>query len=354
MTKLSQLTYARSRRGPTTARTSTTSTSRPSAGSPMPRRFAPRCSSSSPTPSPPSRSTASRPRSATPSDRSHPTSRRSRALNHRIAYSNISLTIFAGAAASGHAHPPRQRRLHARQGRARRRARPGRRRGRAADRARGAAPGRCDRGVGLVGRRDGHASRGASARSILRDLVSLAAWRLPAKTRSRCFAPSRCSPSWAEDELARVAEVAVPRQFVAGRGRLPRGRRERHVLRRAHRPSPRRARAPRRPLDHARQLRSRRHLRRAGDVRRRAALGDDRDARGHRGDRDPRRRHAPPAERARGHRGQAAGIARPAPARDQRAARAPVVPDGSEPRRVGADAARRRGAVGGRRARATC
>ena len=43
-------------------------------------------------------------------------------------------------------------------------------------------------------------------------------------------------------------------------------------------------------VDRARALRSRRHLRRAGDVRRRAALGDRRDARRRRGDRDPRRR----------------------------------------------------------------
>ena len=108
---------------------------------------------------------------------------------------------------------------------------------------------------------------------------------------------------------ARGATSRFRGSSYARRGRLPRGRREQHVLRRPQRPRPRRARAPRRPLDHARQLRSGRHLRRAGDVRRRAALGDDRDARGHRGDRDPRRRHAPPAARAPRHRGQAAVIA---------------------------------------------
>ena len=100
-------------------------------------------------------------------------------------------------------------------------------------------------------------------------------------------------------------------------GHLPRGRRQRHVLHRALRPRPRGPRAPRRAHDHARALRPRRHLRRAGDVRRRAPLGDRRDARRGRGARDRRRGHAAPAARAPRHRGRssssrsAAGCARP-------------------------------------------
>ena len=71
-------------------------------------------------------------------------------------------------------------------------------------------------------------------------------------------------------ELAAVAAVAVPRSFDGGRGGLPRGRRVEHVLRRPRRPRARDPRARRRAPDHARDVRPRRHLRRAGDVRRRA------------------------------------------------------------------------------------
>ena len=81
------------------------------------------------------------------------------------------------------------------------------------------------------------------------------------------------------EDLVRVADVAVPRSFRGGRGRLPRARRLGHVLRRPLRPRARRARARRRPPDHARDVRPRRHLRRAGDVRRRAALGHRRGGR---------------------------------------------------------------------------
>ena len=56
------------------------------------------------------------------------------------------------------------------------------------------------------------------------------------------------------DDLARVADVAVPRRFARRRGRLPRGRRLRHVLRRPHRPRARGPRARRRPPDHARHF----------------------------------------------------------------------------------------------------
>ena len=90
----------------------------------------------------------------------------------------------------------------------------------------------------------------------------------------------------------------------------------------------------RRAPDHARHVRPGRHLRRAGDVRRRAPLGH------RRGGRRARacsailgvdmRAPAAPAPR---HRGQARDRARPAPARGQRAARPPVLPDRAEPRR---------------------
>ena len=80
-------------------------------------------------------------------------------------------------------------------------------------------------------------------------------------------------------ELAQVAAVTVPRTFDAGHVIFREGDAQRHVLHRPHRPRPRGPRARRRPHADARALRSRRHLRRAGDVRRRAPLGDRRDAR---------------------------------------------------------------------------
>ena len=81
------------------------------------------------------------------------------------------------------------------------------------------------------------------------------------------------------DDLGRVAQVAVPRALRRPAGHLPRGRRLRHVLHRALRPRARDPPALRRAHDHAGALRPRRHLRRAGDVRRRAPLGDRRGAR---------------------------------------------------------------------------
>ena len=80
----------------------------------------------------------------------------------------------------------------------------------------------------------------------------------------------------ADEDLRRVAEVTVPAAVRRRRGRLPRGRRLGHLLRGPRRPRARDPRAPRRPPDHAGDVRPGRHLRRAGDVRRRAPLGDRR------------------------------------------------------------------------------
>ena len=96
----------------------------------------------------------------------------------------------------------------------------------------------------------------------------------------------------AEDDLARVAEVAVPRRFESGEVVFREGDESNtcYVVRTGQ------ARAVREHTDGRSITLANfgpgRHLRRAGDVRRRASLGDRRDARGDRGDRDPRRRHA--------------------------------------------------------------
>ena len=114
---------------------------------------------------------------------------------------------------------------------------------------------------------------------------------------------------------------------------LPRGRRQRHVLRRAHAATP--ARSASTPT--GARSRSRTSAPATSSASSRcsttSALGHGRDARRGRRDRGPRRRHAPPAARAPRHRGQARHRARPAPARGQRAPRAPVLPDRPEPRR---------------------
>ena len=84
-----------------------------------------------------------------------------------------------------------------------------------------------------------------------------------------------------------------PAALRRGRGDLPRGRPVQHVLPRPLRPCPGGPRARRRPPDRAGHVRPGRHLRRAGDVRRRAPLGDGRDDRPARGAGDPRPGHAP-------------------------------------------------------------
>ena len=153
-----------------------------------------------------------------------------------------------------------------------------------AARARPAA--RARRAARVAWRRARPPSGGASARSTL---CSLAA-AMPPPTEDTAELLSRI-PVFAElgaEDLGRVAQVAVPRAFDGPGGHLPRGRRLRHVLRRALRPRARDPPALRRPHDHARALRARRHLRRAGDVRRRAPLGHRRGARRARHGRDPR------------------------------------------------------------------
>src|SRR5438128_7212165 len=70
-------------------------------------------------------------------------------------------------------------------------------------------------------------------------------------------------------------------RFRARRGGLPGGRLQRHLLRRQRRTRARYPQPPRRTHDHARDLRPRRHLRGAGAVRGRAALGDGGSDRAH-------------------------------------------------------------------------
>ena len=136
----------------------------------------------------------------------------------------------------------------------------------------------------------------------------------------------------------------------ARRGRLPRGRRVRHVLRRPLRPRARRARARRRPPDHARHVRARatssaswrcsttsaarRRSRRSTTLEVLAILG---------------RRHAPADARHPEIAVKLVDLARAPAAGGQRAARAPVLPDRAEPRGRRARPARRAGARRGRR-----
>ena len=81
-----------------------------------------------------------------------------------------------------------------------------------------------------------------------------------------------------EDELERFSRVAVPRSFPAGDPRLPRGRPLRRLLHRPRGQLPGHPRALRRAGDHPRDARPGRHLRRAGDARRRGPLGQRRSA----------------------------------------------------------------------------
>ena len=170
--------------------------------------------------------------------------------------------------------------------------------------------------------------------------------------------------TWGYSPRSRSSRASGGRPRARGRRRRPRSYDAGQVIFRkddesdtcyvVRRPRPRDPAERRRPHDHAGALRPGRLLRRAGDVRRRAALGDGRGDRRHRRRRDPRLRHAPPAARAPGHRRQADDRARPAAARGQRAAGAPVLPDRPEPRRVRARPARRPGPARGRGERPTC
>ena len=122
-----------------------------------------------------------------------------------------------------------------------------------------------------------------------------------------------------------------PAALRRGRDRLPRGRPVEHVLRRPHRSRAGGARARGRAPDRARDVRPVRHLRRAGDVRRRAPLGHRRGDRPARGAGDPRPRHAPGDAEPPAAGGVAGRFALAPPADDQRAARQPVLPDRPEP-----------------------
>ncbi|CAA9519257.1 MAG: cAMP-binding proteins - catabolite gene activator and regulatory subunit of cAMP-dependent protein kinases, partial [uncultured Solirubrobacteraceae bacterium] len=132
---------------------------------------------------------------------------------------------------------------------------------------------------------------------------------------------------------------------------LPRGGHERHVLRRGGGTRQGDPGARRRTPDHPGALRSGGHLRRARDVRRRGALGHRRDARPRRHAGDPRCGLPAPAQRAPGHRGEARDLPGAATARDQRAPRAPELPDRAKPRGGRPRATRRRSAARGRRGR---
>ena len=102
-------------------------------------------------------------------------------------------------------------------------------------------------------------------------------WGICAPRRSSsCSARVPAFATLERGDLERIAEVAVPRELRARAARVPRGRRQRHLLRRARRPRPRDPQPQRRAHDHAGHLRPRGHLRRARDVRGRAPLGDGR------------------------------------------------------------------------------
>ena len=125
--------------------------------------------------------------------------------------------------------------------------------------------------------RSRRAAAAAPAPGSLRPVVFPARWRLPAQPRSSsCSGACRCSrrsstATWSGSPRWRCRAPSSPAQVG-----VPRGRRQRHLLRRARGPRARDPHARRRAHDHARDVRPRRHLRRAGDVRGRAALGDRR------------------------------------------------------------------------------
>ena len=167
------------------------------------------------------------------------------------------------------------------------------------------------------------------------------------RKRPSSSAACRCSRSSAADDLGRVAEVAVPRRFDARRGRSSaRATTRTRVTSCAPATPARSASTPTGATITLAHVRPRRHLRRAGDVRRRAPLGDRRGARRARGARASSAptcagccaRHPEIAVKLVDRAGAPA-------ARGQRAARAPVLPDRAEPRRRRARPARRAGAA---------
>ena len=107
-----------------------------------------------------------------------------------------------------------------------------------------------------------------------------APWRLCAQPRSSsCWRACPCSrrsspPTWSASPSWPCRASLSPARSVFREGDC-----ERHLLRRALRARPRRARALRRAHHHARDVRPRRHLRGARDVRGRAPLGDRRGGR---------------------------------------------------------------------------
>ena len=156
-------------------------------------------------------------------------------------------------------------------------------------------------------------------------------------------------------DLAQVAAVTVAAPFDAGHVIFREGDAERHVLRRRATATPARsastATAARSTLAHFGPGDIFGELAMFDDERRSATVEtlDDVEAIAILGA-DMRRllREHP------GHRRQARHLARPPAARGQRAPRAPVLPDGAEPRRRRARPARRAGAGRGRGRAATC
>ena len=176
------------------------------------------------------------------------------------------------------------------------------------------------------------------------------------RTASNCCGRSRSSRRSRPPISSASREVAVPRRFAAQQVIFREGDDSDtcYVVRSGH------ARAVREHpdgrVDHARPLRPGRHLRRAGDVRRRAPLGHaSRRSTTLEADRDPRARTcaaccaSTPTSRS-----KLVICARPAAARGQRAPGPPVLPDRPEPRRDRPGRPRRAGPRGGRGRDATC
>ena len=211
-----------------------------------------------------------------------------RRVNNRAAFSTVSVTLVADRSAAR--ARGRRGQLDAGRRRAGRAARARGHRRRRADRAGRRVAARPAGGAGRDRGGAGRAAAGASTRSTRSEPESPRPAAIAAGRGSRSvWYPCPMAARAEDDRLTAGAGARLRAARPAGagrrrrrrdaaqlrrrRGHLPRGRRVRHVLRRPRRSRPRDPRARRRAPDHARDVRPGRHLRRARDVRRRAALG---------------------------------------------------------------------------------
>ena len=269
-------------------------------------------------------------------------------LNHQVNYSEVYVSVQAKPVPRA-GHPPQWRRVHDRQGRARRRPRPDRGGRRGADRARRARRRSrwSSRSCGGSGRRSGAGA--ASRRSTRSD----AGRQQPARGRACGMHAHNVFEQRGHDRAAAprpglLDAVARGARAAWRRWRCRAGSRPaRSCSRRATRAAPATSCAPAgraRSASIRTAARSRWLTSAPGDIFGEMAMldGERRSAtvesiEGTEAIAILERGHAPAAPRVSGHLGEADRRARSPPARDQRAARPPVVPDRAEPggRRAG-------------------